>query len=244
MKRFIALTLLLLGSCGTPALFSAEPQILIDALPTGGMFFGATPVGLPFKDAASANPKEIEEGLNGALASMIPGAKQRGLSFICLLSVPGEQPVEIPIVAAKKNLKLSRTNTSLLALFFTSGQAPSGRVTYALGSPEPGKPQASVTMRKVAVPQGVTTAGWVYYNLTRLQADVEKAGASLLLLAAAGSGPKTPVPIPGLKEPLLVPEENTSLTATWAMPAGADPAHPVEILGHKVDKDAAKLDSK
>ena len=60
-----------------PGLLWADTKVLIDAVPTGAEFAGVTPIGLPFKDAEKVNAKDIEAGLNAAVAGILPtGARQ------------------------------------------------------------------------------------------------------------------------------------------------------------------------
>jgi len=108
-----------------------------------------------------------------------------------------------------------------------------GAVSYVEGKPpsEPG--QVSVRIQKIRVPEGGSTAGWVYFNLPRIQADAEKSGAAKVWLAVEGEGPVVPVPIPGMKTPLLVPDGKSVLTATW-MDASAKSPGQHEVLGHPI----------
>ena len=112
-----ALLLLLLA----PSLAFADAAVLVDAIPSGGVFMGVTPVGLPFRDADTADPKDIGAGLSQAASSMIPAATQNGVSFICLLSSPGDKPVEAFITPAHATLRLRRKPTALWAVFYRGG---------------------------------------------------------------------------------------------------------------------------
>jgi hypothetical protein len=213
-----------------PAFLWGQPKVLVDDIPTGAAFAGVTPIRLPFRDAAKEDPKKIEEGLNGALNSMLSSTAPQGYSYICLLSAPGEQPVEIPISSAKKNLKLSRTNTMVLALFYQGGHEATSRIGYSIGSPEAKVALVRSTVQKVAMPKGGSTAGWIYLNLTRIQAEAEKAKSPVVFVSAGGSGTPTAVPIPGLKEPLMIPEEQSTFTASWYMDPEMAVTHKGEII--------------
>jgi hypothetical protein len=193
----------------------ADTQLLIDAIPTGGAYGGSTLLGLPFRDAETANLREVTEGINGAITQFLPAATQQGFTFLCLLSIPGTNPIEIPVRATGATLKLSRKQTKVVVLFYQGGHAPAG-VSYSLAVP----PKASVmsaSFEKISVPEGTTAHDWIYFNLTRLQAELEKAKTPTLFLQATGEGALIPVAIPGLNVPLLIPEKKTKFTASWAM---------------------------
>jgi hypothetical protein len=209
--------LILLLLC-SPGLARAEARVLVNAIPSGGVFFGMSPVGLPFRDAETAAPKDIGAGLSAAAASMIPAASQRGISFICLLSSPGDNPVEVFIAPAKATLRLRRRNTTLSAVFFTGGSASPLPMVYVLGAPDPKRASDSTKFQKIAVPAGATTAGWIYFNLTRVQQSADKAAAAEVFLIIGGSGASSAIAIPGMKEPMTVFEDHATLTAAWYDP--------------------------
>lgn len=220
-----------------PLVVWGEPKVLVDAIPTGATFAGLTPIRLPFKDAAKEDPEKIAEGLNGALGQILPAATSRGFSYICLVSAPGDKPVAIPIVAAKSNLMLRGTNSMVLAVFYRGGHEATSKTTYSPGIPEKKTGSVSATVEKVALPEGVNTAGWVYLNLTRIQEEAEKAKSPTVFVSAGGTGTVTEVPIPGMKEPLMVPEEKSTFTATWRMDPNMAANHKGEILGQPTPSD-------
>ena len=228
--------LLVLCICGPNLLFGAT-TILVDAIPTAGVFAGVTPIRLPFKDAASAATENIETGLNQAVAGILSVADQQGFSFICLLSAPGDNPIEIPIHAAKANLKLSRENTMIYALFYREGHQGRNSVTYRTGTPEPKTAHVSAAFRLIAVPEGGSIAGWIYLNLPRIQEEAEKAKSSTVFLETSGTGSVTAVVIPGMKNPILVHEEKAVFTGTWYLGTDAQPGHETEFMGHKIVPD-------
>ncbi len=230
LKRFfLALTFLI------PGLLFAEPVVLVDAVPTGAMFLGVTPIRLAFQDAISAKPKEITEGLNSAIANILPAAAQQGMSFICLLSSPGDDPIKIHIDAAKTDLKLSRTHTAVFALFYRDGHKPKTKLKYSFGSPEKKTAQASADFKKISLPPGGSTAGWIYFNLPRIQQEAEKSKSPFVFLKSSGAGTAVPVIIPGLKEPLMVPDDQSIFTASWYIDPKLDAAHSGAIFGHPMD---------
>jgi hypothetical protein len=212
MRGFVLLLLF------APGLALADAAVLVNSIPSGAGFFGMTPVGLPFRDAGTANPKDIGVGLSAAVAHMIPGATQSGITFICLLSSPGDNPVEAFISPANATLRLRRRNTTLSAVFFTGGSLDPLPMVYVAGDPAPKRPSVSAKFQKIAVPPGVTTAGWVYFNLTRVQQIADKASAAEVFLRIEGSGTSSPISIPGMKEPMMVFEDHAALTAAWYDP--------------------------
>jgi len=207
-----------------PGLMGAHPTVLIDAIPAAGTFLGMSPIGLPFKDAGTADPKMIGEGLNAAISRLLPGAEQRGMSFICLLSPSGDDPIRVFIAAALTELSLSRTNTSVTVLFYRGGQESLTPPKYSLGTP-PKKGTVNMNVKKISVPQGVTTAGWMYLNLSRFQAEAEKAGSPIIFLQSGGTGKSAPVVIPGLKEPLMAFDDDATFGGTWFMDPKMKAAH-------------------
>jgi hypothetical protein len=200
-----------------PALARAGVTVLVDAVPTLGQFYGMSPVGLPFRDAQTVKPEDISSGLSRAVAGMIPSAEQAGITFICLLSPAGDNPVEAYIAPAKAFLRLRRRNTTLTAVFYRGGEAPQIPMIYSVGNIDRKKPNVSAKIDKIAVPAGVTTAGWIYFNLPRIQDAANKAGSAIVFLKVAGTGASSLVAIPGLKEPLTVYDDHAALTASWYM---------------------------
>jgi len=228
LSKILAIALLLPAS----VTLRGQTRVLVGAIPTGASFAGVTPLRLPFADAEKAEVKSIENGLNQAVAGILPAAEQQGFSFICLLSAPGDSPVEIPIPLAKAKLKLSRKNTSVVVLFYRGGHEPVVAELYSTGAAETKVPHVSTNFKKIMVPEGGSTAGWVYMDLTRVQAEAEKAKSPVIFISAEGGGRAVPVPIPGLKDPLMVPDETSILNVSWYLPADARPNDQMEILGH------------
>jgi len=205
-------------------LMGAHPTVLIDAIPSAGTFLGMSPIALPFKDAGTEDPKLIGEGLNAAISRLLPGAEQRGMSFVCLLSPAGDDPIHVFIAAALADLNLSRTNTSVTVLFYRGGHQSLTPPKYSLGKP-PTKGTVNMNIKKISVPAGVTTAGWMYFNLSRFQAEAEKAGSPVIFLQSAGTGKSVPVVIPGLKEPLMAFDDDATFGGTWFMDPKMEAAH-------------------
>ena len=214
-----------------PAALVAQPAVLVDAIPTGGAFLGASPIGMPFHDAEKTDIAAIGPGLSSAVAGILQTAEKNGISYICLLSTPGDNPIEVFIAPAKAELKLARKNTQVMAVFFRGGSLAPTPVVYTTGRPDPKKALVSVKFQKISVPEGVTTAGWVYFDLTRVQAEALKAGSPTVFLQVDGAGPVSPVPIPGMKDPLMMFDGRTTFTASWYMSAEMEAAHERQVKG-------------
>ena len=226
-------------TCGAVAL-RADPKVLVNAIPTGAMFAGVTPLGLPFTDAEKEDPTTIERGLNEAIARMLPGATRQGFTYVCLLTAPGDQPIEIPIAAAKATLGLSRSKTSIVVLFYNGGHDATYPTSYSTGELDSKTPHVSTSFEKIAVPPGGSTAGWVYFNLSRVQAEAERAKSQTIFLTASGTGVTVPVPIPGMKQPLMVADDKSKLSVSWSISAEMAASRNVEVLGHSISKEEPK----
>jgi hypothetical protein len=125
-------------------------------------------------------------------------------------------------------------------LFYREGHEATTRIDYSAGSPDTKTAHVSSTFKKISMPQGGSTAGWVYFNLPRIQAEAEKAKSPTVFLSAGGSGAATAVPIPGMKEPFMVPEDRSTFTATWSMDSAMAATHKGEVLGHPLPMGPAK----
>jgi hypothetical protein len=216
MKR-ICLLLLIFPCC-----LVGQPTVLVNTIPSAATFAGTSAFQLPFQDAESQDPKSIEQGISSAVAGILQAAERQGFSNICLVTSPGENPVEVFIPVARATLKLRRTQTTITVVFYKGGERSVAPIAYSTEPLDIQKPNVAMKFQKVSVPAGVTTAGWVYFNLPRIQAAATKAGAKAVNLGAEGTGPVTEVAIPGLKDPLRVPEEKPVLTASWYLDADAE----------------------
>lgn len=214
-----------------PGLLLAEPTVLVDAIPTGGIFLGASPIGMPFRDAETVDRVSIENGLSSVVTNFLLSAEKNGISYICLLTAPGDKPIEVFISPANAILRLGRKNTSVMAAYYRGGSVAPTHIIFTTGKPEPKKPTVSAKFQKISVPAGVTTAGWVYFDLTRIQAEVLKAGSNTVFLQVEGIGTTSPVPIPGMKEPLMMFDGQTTFTATWYMSPEMEAAHERQVNG-------------
>jgi hypothetical protein len=85
--------------------------------------------------------------------------------------------------------------------------------------------------RRLGVDGRAPPAGWVYFDLTRIQDEVLKAGSSTVFLQVDGVGTTSPVPIPGMKEPLMMYDGKTTFTATWYMRPEMEAAHERQVSG-------------
>ncbi len=182
-------------------------------------------MGLTFKDAGSADRQQVEEALNRTLSDLLVKAEPQGINYICLMSQPGDHPVHLYVLSALADLELSQTNSAVTVLFYRGGIQSLKPVQYSVGTPPAGTAMVSMTFKKISAPKGITTLGWIYFNLSRVQAEAEKAGSKVLFLKSSGTGASKPVAIPGLKETILAFDDNATLTASWAMDPATAAAH-------------------
>ena len=205
---------LMLFFFSVPAILLAETKVLVDAIPSDATFLGSSMMGLPFAHAESQDVKSIETGMSEAVLKVREAASLQGFSYVCHLSVAGQDPIEISIPTAETKLKMRRRNTSITVLFYKDGHAASPGIGFSAGKVRPGRPQVSMQIDKIS-PAGSTPADWIYLNLPRIQSEAAKSAAPMVMLEVVGEGPFAEVTVPGMKEPLLVPEGNASLVASW-----------------------------
>ena len=198
-----------------PTCLMAELKLLVDEIPSDATFAGSRPFGLPFKDAGSQDFKTMQAGISSAVSGFLKVAEKQDFSYVCLLSIPGENPVEISVPKSTKKLKLRRTKTSIVVVFYKGGSTPPKPVTFSAGHVTVGQPQVSMQIEKVPLPSASTPADWIYLHLPRIQSEAVKGGAAVAMLQLKGEGPFAEVAVPGLKNPLLVPEGRATLTASW-----------------------------
>lgn len=232
-RRSVRMWRVALGLC-VPAILNGAPVVLVNEIPTDGMFLGESPLALPFKDAEAAKPAEIEAGLNAAITNFLPVAGQQNISFVCVFSSPGADPIEIPIAAAQAKVGLSRTHSAVVILFYRGGHRATRPIRYVVGHPEKGKATVSANFEKIAVPPGATTSSWIHFNLPRIQAEAEKAGSPVVFVNATGKGTVVPVSLAGMKDPFMVPEERTTFNAAWYMDPKMDATHRGELFGRPI----------
>jgi hypothetical protein len=180
---------------------------------------------MPFRDAESVDSATIGKGLSEAVSGFLQSAEKNGISYICLLSAPGDKPIEVFVSPANATLKLSRKNSAVIAAYYHGGTVSPTQFIYTRDKPDAKRPKVSIKFQKISVPAGVTTAGWVYFDLARVQSEVLKAGSNTVFLQVDGVGATSPVPIPGMKEPLMMYDGQTTFTAAWYMGAEAEAAH-------------------
>jgi hypothetical protein len=201
--------------CWAPVSALAAPVVLVDAIPSGASFVSEVEVRVPIADLSKADPKEVEAGLASAISSAASFAEANGANYICLLSAPGDDALGFRVEAADGTLRLRSTNASFVVVFYQGGDAPPAGFSYSTEKPEIPDDRVRVSIKKVAVPDGWTTAGWIYFNLPRFQLAASKAGATRIFLASSGQGEAFPFVVPGLKEPLMVFPERTELSVIW-----------------------------
>ena len=205
-----------------PSCLMAELKLLVDEIPSDATFAGSRPFSLPFKDAGAQDLKTMQTGISSAVAGLLKVAGKQDFSYVCLLSIAGENPVEVSLPTATKKLKLRRTNTSIVVVFYNGGSIEAKPVTFSVGHVTVGQPQVSMQIEKVSMPLASTPADWIYLNLPRIQSEAVKGGASVAMLQLKGEGPFAEVAVPGLKHPLMVPEGKATLTASWYIDAVAE----------------------
>ena len=206
---------LLTALCLAPCLAMAQPQVLVNAIPSGAEFLGRSTAKPPLPDLANADPKAVETGLAAAIAGVIPLAEKNGVTYVCLLSAPGDDALEFEVPPAREKLKLRAKGSSFEILFYKGGEALKSPVSYSLEKPDSDADRTNISFKKVFVSPGWTTADWIYFNLARIQAAAAKAGATQVFLAVSGTGSLEPVAIPGVKEPLMAPTGQAAFSATW-----------------------------
>ena len=210
MRTLLAIILFLF-----PVLAAAAPSILVNAVPTGATLFDYSKVEVPFPDLEKAASGEVEAGLASAIAGVIPFAEQNGVTHICLLSAAGENGRSYAIVGAQAKLHLQAKNASFVIVLYRGGGNAPAPLTYSLAKPDSNRKSASMSIKKVEVPDGWNAEAWLYFNLPKIQAEAAKVGAAQVFLQTSGTGPASPVIIPGVKEPLMVFPDQTILSATW-----------------------------
>ena len=214
-ESFAMMKVLLIALCLIPCLALGQPALLVNAIPTAGEFFSHTTVHAPVSDLKNADAKEVEAGLTAAIAGAIPFAEKNGITYICLLSAAGDDALEFQVGSAQEKLKLRAKNASFKVVFYRGGETLKNAFSYSTDKPDSDAKRVQITMKKVAVPHGWTTADWVYFNLPRIQATASKAGATQVFLAATGKGVTESVVIPGVKEPLVTFSEETVVSFAW-----------------------------
>jgi hypothetical protein len=206
----MALACLLLA---VPSAF-ASPAVLVDALPNGGTFVNIARIDVPLKDLSKVEASEVEAGLASVLSSVMPFAEANGVTHVSLLSAALGSSRAYSIPSASKRLILPEKNPSFLIVLYRDGSEPSA-ISYSLGKPQPERTIETISVSKVAIPEGWTTETWIYFNLPKLQRDASAAGSTELFLSSSGKGQQIPVIVPGLGEPWMVYSEDTVISASW-----------------------------
>jgi hypothetical protein len=105
--------------------------------------------------------------------------------------------------------------------FYKDGRAEATPVAFVAGEVKPGKPHVSMKIDQISVPSFSSPADWIYLNLPRIQSEAIKGAAPIAMLQVTGKGPSVEVAVPGMKEALIVPEQDASLTASWYLDSAA-----------------------
>lgn len=202
-----------------PLAAMAAPQILIDAVPSG-----VTLLGVSHLDAPSGDMEGIKNGLPFVVDRLAAEAAKRGADYVCVLSTPGADAVDVPLSGTSKVLHTS-LHGPLVLVFYRRGLATDPDktdVTYTTEAPDPAIKASSVTLTKVSLPPGFPTTDWIYLNLPRIQQTALGQGAHKVFFGISGSGAVSQIRLPGIASTVPVPEEGTVLKASWYVPAGVE----------------------
>ena len=137
-----------------PILAIAAPSVLVDAIPTGAMFFNYATVKVPIADLEKADPKEVEAGLDSSIKSAMQFAEQNGVSYISVFSAAGENARSFMIKLANAKLRLQMKNPSFVIVLYREGGNTQGHLTYSLEIPDPHRCHVTMSIEKIAVPEG------------------------------------------------------------------------------------------
>lgn len=204
-----------LASFLVPVLAHAAPAVMVDAVPSGGVFVNYATIQVPIKNLEKAESREVEAGLASLVAQLTSFAEQNGVTHICLLSSAAERTRGFMIEAAQAQLQLKTSDAYLVAVLYRNGVGSPAKVTFVTENPDPRKNPQYIRIKKVAVPEGWTSDAWVYFNLPRIQDEALKAGATQIFLTATGKGARSAVIIPGAKVPLEVYAQDLEIQASW-----------------------------
>jgi hypothetical protein len=213
-QRTAVIRVFIIALCLTPLLAISAPTVIVDAIPTGATLVNVATVRFPYSDL-EADPKMVEAGINSAMSNALLLAKQQAVTYICLLSPALDAARSFTIEAAHAKLNLQVINPWFTIVLYRGGRTTTDRTTYHLGSADDRQTYVSMTFKKVSMPAGWTTDAWVYFNLSRIQDQASKAGATQVFLQSGGRGATSPVVIPGVRLPLMVFADETKLTAQW-----------------------------
>jgi hypothetical protein len=198
-----------------PVLASASPTVLVDSIPTGATFFNVATVRLPYHDLDNVDSKDVEAGISSAIANAMQFSEPNAVSYICLLSAAGDSVRSFAIDAGHPRLYLPQIDPSFIMILYRGGRDTTERITYSLKKAESYRKHITMTLKMVSVPTEWTTAAWVYFNLSKIQDEISKVGATQVFLESEGKGVTSPVIIPGLKDPLMVYTDKATISATW-----------------------------
>jgi len=133
--------------------------------------------------------------------------------------------VNLYVISGLADLPVSRNTTTVTVLFYSGGHQSLHPPQYSLSEPPAKTALVSQQAKMISVPKGVTTIGWMYFNLSRFQAQAEQAGSKTIFLASGGTGSSSPFIVPGLKETLPAFDDAATFKASWTMDPAMDAAH-------------------
>jgi hypothetical protein len=198
----------------------AAPIVMIDAIPTGATLFNVAMVRFPYSDLDQVDSKKVETDIALATSNAMELAGHASVSYVCLLSSGGMSSRRFTIRSAHLSLNLPRINPSFVMLLFRGGRDPASPIRYFVGPADKQKPHVSMTFKRLMVPGDWSTAAWVYFNLSRIQDEASKAGATDVFLESDGRGATSTTVIPGTRDPLTVFAKDATLSATWYVRTG------------------------
>jgi hypothetical protein len=207
----------LMALCLMPFLAVAAPTVIVDSVPTGAALFNVATVRLRYRDLDKVDSKEVEAGVASAISNAMQFADSNAVTYICLLSSAGDGARSYTIDAARSRLNLQQRDPSFVMVLYRGGRdtTTTDRITYSLDRADSNRKHVTMTFRMVSVPAEWTPAAWVYFNLSRIQDEALKTGATQVFLLSEGKGITSSVVIPGLKVPLMVFADETTISATW-----------------------------
>ena len=213
---YISFTALILaGACLTlPGIAFAQATVLIDAIPSGAQIVNFGSLQVPFQDLNQIEAAKVEAGITGFLEQTQKLAAQQSATYICLLSAPGDDAKEYHPGGSDTALKLNRTHPNLSVVMYRGGSESPARMTFRVGSSKD-EPHVTFTIKKISVPQGWNSALWLFFNLSRLQSDAVRSGASEIYLTVTGTGPTSTIALPGMIEPLTIFDGEMTFSASW-----------------------------
>jgi hypothetical protein len=208
----LALVSLGFGECA-----SAEATFLVDAIPTGATVLGAGAGNFAYQDLDQVDPAVVKGDLAATVEQLKAMAAEKSASYVCLLSAYGNDTREYRFGASDMKIRLNAKHPQLYIAMFKDGSESMPHISYRTTG-APAEPHVTYQVRKVSIPAGSNDALFLFFNLTRLQVDAAKAGASEIYIGVTGTGKTSTVALPGLSEPLTIYDGDMTITESWTIP--------------------------